>query len=658
MAGVKRVAAAGILAGFGIALLFATEGILALTGVRPLSRDDLFVGFEQSQPLFEPREMTGEATKYSLNPAKDKHFNPQELLMPKPEGVFRIISYGGSTTYGRPFINRTSFPTWTARILQHSDPSRTYESINAGGISYASFRIRRLMDELAQFSPDLYVLYCGHNEFLERRTFEAIIGERPVLRRLRSGLHASRIYTLLYRAADRLALRPVRRQKNILAGEVEALLDSVGPQAYHRDPVFREGAISQYKINIQLIVEFCRDRKIPLVISTLPCNLSDFSPFKSEHRENITTAELEGWEKAFAQGSRALGLGQHAAALEAFAVAERIDDRYAMLHFLKGKALEGLERWEEAYRSFVQAKEEDIVPMRVLEVFNEILRETARREGVPLVDVEALFRSLSPHGIPGANLFADYIHPTLEGYQIVAQAIADTAVRAGIVPLNLSSWEKGQGEVHAWLADELAKIPARYRAMGYWGVGRDVYWGGKYEEAYVALREAWKTIRDVPNLGYMLGMLEASRGNTAEAVAILEETEAMEPGNPAVRLLLAESYIMAGHLTKAEPLIESLAGTQEKSAPFHLLRAEARRLRGWIPESQADLVEAERIAPEDASIRMSIVEAYLQQGDYSSAEKQYRQYLILGKVPHPEEAFEAWKRNLAPYITPEAGGNR
>ncbi len=46
------------------------------------------------------------------------------------------------------------------------------EVINVGGISYASYRIAAILDEVLQHEPDLVVIYMGHNEFLEARTYD------------------------------------------------------------------------------------------------------------------------------------------------------------------------------------------------------------------------------------------------------------------------------------------------------------------------------------------------------------------------------------------------------------------------------------------------------------------------------------------------------
>jgi len=340
---------------FGVLLVLATEAVLSVVGVGRLADEDPFVGFAGSSPLFVPTP-DGDGTDYHLNPAKARYFNPRTFRVPKPDGTVRIFSFGGSTTYGRPYIDQTSFPAWLGKLLAFHDPDRTYESINAGGISYASYRVVRLMDELSRFQPDLYVVYSGHNEFLEARTFKDLRDEPPALRTARAVLHRSRLYSLLYRGILPLGQADVSGERTVLGEEVSATLERIGgPDLYRRDPAFREGVVRQYRYNLERMVRLCRGKGIPLVLCTTPSNLSGVSPFKSEHRPGLTPDQRREWERRYGEGRGLLEAGQPGRALASLRQAEEIDDRYALLHFLKGKALQQLGRHEEAYR----AMEED-----------------------------------------------------------------------------------------------------------------------------------------------------------------------------------------------------------------------------------------------------------------------------------------------------------
>lgn len=628
---------------FGVGLFLVLEGLLALAGIVPLSKDDRFLGFEKSLPLFIPEKTDGTFV-YTLNPAKEQYFNPQAFQMPKPDGTVRIAFFGGSTTYGRPYINPTSFPTWVSTLLGKTDTGATYESINAGGISYASYRVNRLVRELAAYSPDLYVIYSGHNEFLEKRTFDEILSEPSPLRTLRSLLHRSRIYSLPARLFLRLKRAGSPKAKDALGEEVMATLEEIGgPDLYHRDPAFRSGVIEQYRSNILSMIRYCREKGIPVVLCTLPANYSGMSPFKSEHREGITPEEEKEWRKAFQRGREAMRERRHQEALALFNEAESIDNRFAELHFRKGQTLAALGLSEEAYHAFSRAKEEDIIPLRALGIFNEIIRETARDEDVPLVDVEGLFRRLSPGSIPGWNIFVDHVHPTLEGQFLIARLIVDRLVEEELVPLAGGGWKAARDDTDRFFETVSSSLPERYRAMGLYSVGRLFNWAGKGEEAYYALRKARETVADEWELAYLLGKLEMARRQPAEAAAFLEEARSLDPGNTKVLFALAETRLMGGEGEEAFTILSSLPGMEGVRPDYHLALSEAYRLLEKRPEALRELVKASALAGEASEVHRLAAAGFGRLGEKNISLSSYQKYLILSRHPNPEEAMAAWR---------------
>ena len=80
---------------------------------------------------------------------KLEFFNGQTFPREKARGHYRIFCVGGSTTYGRPYDDKTSFSGWLRELLPMVDSGRDWEVINAGGISYASYRVAMLMEREA-----------------------------------------------------------------------------------------------------------------------------------------------------------------------------------------------------------------------------------------------------------------------------------------------------------------------------------------------------------------------------------------------------------------------------------------------------------------------------------------------------------------------------
>ena len=89
----------------------------------------------------------------------------------------------------------TSFCGWLRELLPVADPNQKWELINAGGISYASYRVAALTEELVEYEPDVLIVYCGQNEFLERRTYSGIIDMPESVRGLGAILSRTRIYS-------------------------------------------------------------------------------------------------------------------------------------------------------------------------------------------------------------------------------------------------------------------------------------------------------------------------------------------------------------------------------------------------------------------------------------------------------------------------------
>jgi hypothetical protein len=192
------------------------EAVLAVAGVRPLLYDeDPFVGFSGVVPLFVER--TGEDGIRVMATAENRlHlFNRQQFPVRKSPGTTRIFCLGGSTTYGHPYVDSTSFAGWLREFLPAADGSRRWEVINAGGISYASYRVTLLMEELVRYQPDLFIVYCGHNEFLEARTYHSMLATPAPIRDLHSRLAATRTFSVLQRLIRRDAARNPRRTKNL-----------------------------------------------------------------------------------------------------------------------------------------------------------------------------------------------------------------------------------------------------------------------------------------------------------------------------------------------------------------------------------------------------------------------------------------------------------
>ncbi|PLY00122.1 MAG: hypothetical protein C0623_08030 [Desulfuromonas sp.] len=629
--------------GFGLLLLLFIEVALRMFGVPLISDEDPFVGFHGSVPVF--IEQT--PGHFSLNPAKEEYFNPQKYRMPKPQGGFRIVSLGGSTTYGRPFYNQTSFPSWLQKLLSRYGANPQIESLNLGGISYASYRVRRVLEELLTKDPDLVVIYSGHNEFLENRTFADIREEPESLRTIRGLLHRSAGYSLLYRSFQDAGL--ISPRKAMLGENVDATLEQVGgPELYHRDAQFRDRVIAQYQHEIRRMVRLCREYEVPVVLCTTPSNLSGLSPFKSEHRDDINAEQLRLWETFFAQGESARLAGRWEEALSSYRQALTIDSQYALLQYRRAQALEALGRYPEASAAYMQAKELDIVPLRSLDRFNDFLRRFSEEENIPLADVELVFKRISPNGIPGASLFEDHVHPSIEGQQLIAWVVLSAATKASMVPLDAQRWRSLMPEAKEYLEKEYAKIPEQYRVLGKWGVGRLFYWAGKYDAAEKPLYEAWQVIKDLPEIPVQLGNLALRLKDASKAITYFDAALQIDPQSVEAYMGRAKAFISLGNYNSALKVVQEHNWPEKLAVEALVVEGQALVSLGEFVPGITVLTKAEQLAPGLAKVQLTLAIAFAKVGRNDAAEKSYRHYLLIEgyRSADIESAVSEWKSQI------------
>jgi hypothetical protein len=163
-----------------LGILVALELALWACGVKPAyHHHDPYAGFTPQVPHFQIESNARGEEVVTVVPNKRESLHDQTFPRHKQPGTYRIVCLGGSAAYGRPFWDHTSFAGWLRALLPKADPSRKWEVINAGAISYAGYRVKGLMAELAQYEPDLFIAYMGHNEFLERRPYASVF-ETPI----------------------------------------------------------------------------------------------------------------------------------------------------------------------------------------------------------------------------------------------------------------------------------------------------------------------------------------------------------------------------------------------------------------------------------------------------------------------------------------------
>ena len=266
--------------------------------------------------------------------------------------------------------------------------------INAGAISYASYRIKGLMAELAGFEPDLFIVYTGENEFLERRTYASVF-ETPGLLRNAAGLASRlRIATVTQRGLELAGLtqanRHGSRQRDFTKRWCGFRSMPWARKPTHATRPSSGEVLSHYEASLNAMVDLAAETNARLLFVTPISNLRDFAPFKSENRSGLTPDQLRAWKVAFEKGKELARNNRPAEADQQFDAALAIDDRHADLLYRKGQALLALGKDKEARDYLVRARDEDICPLRALTATLETMRKVAGQRGVALLDFERL----------------------------------------------------------------------------------------------------------------------------------------------------------------------------------------------------------------------------------------------------------------------------
>jgi len=542
--------------------LLMLELLLALFGVKPrYVTEDPLVGFAGGPPLFVPRA-DGEILK--TNPVKLAFFNDQQFTVAKSPRTYRIFCLGGSTTFGHPYHDSTSFCGWLRELLKEVDPERDWQVINCGGVSYASYRICYLMQELARHQPDLFIFYEGHNEFLEERTYSGI-KQRTTLQ---STADFVTTRTRLGSTFGRLLHGTITPGPgNQLTAEVDTILDrSVGPERYHYDPAWTEGVVSHFRSSLDRACAIARGSRAKIIFVKPAANVRDFRPFKSE--STITDPDkLADWKRLVTEGHQFQESGQFDDAAARLIEATRLDPHHALTHWEAGDALFRAGRLAEARASFDRAIDEDVCPLRAITAIRNAVDDAARQNGVPCVDfpmlIEDQLEQIAHHRIPGNESFLDHVHPTIEQNRRLAWALLDE-----LVQLDVTQRHTLDEQVLAQVSNKvLGPIDKKQHALALVQVIQVLSWAGKNAEALELTTRAEETCPGLSEVVSYRGRLLEKSGRSDEAFECFKEAVQRNPKDSLAQFRLGSAYLRRQEFESARECFDQAVHDTPVQAP-------------------------------------------------------------------------------------------
>ncbi|MCU0772655.1 MAG: hypothetical protein MUE94_12940 [Verrucomicrobia bacterium] len=372
----------------------------------------------------------------------------------KPEGAVRIFLFGESAAYGDPDPSYGA-GRYLEVLLEERYPATDFEVICVAMTAINSHAILPIARECARHQGDLWVVYMGNNEMVGPYGAGTVFGAKAPRRgavRAMLALKTTRMGQLL----DRV-LQGVRRGSAVPPAWTG--IDMFTQNPLRADDPARRRAYENFRGNLRDLLRVGREAGVPILLSTVACNLADCSPFLSQHAAGLDAEGLAQWDQWFQQGQTFETAGSYPAALEAYSNAAALDAEFAELAYRMGACHLALTNRAQARARLEQARDQDALAVRADTRINRILSEEAARVGadgrVVVVDAAGVLAGEEPDGLPGRELFYEHVHFTLEGNYRLARIFAGQV--AGMLPASVARTE-AQGWAERDICDRLLGV--------------------------------------------------------------------------------------------------------------------------------------------------------------------------------------------------------
>ena len=221
----------------------------------------------------------------------------------------------------------------------------------------------------------------------------------------------------------------------------------------------RSNVVSHFTHNLKRIALAARSADVPLMVCNPVSNLRDASPFKSQNQNGLSDVQLKQFESSFHQLTSDTN---SPASIEDLETLLRIDPSHAELQYRIGQAYQIAGDFEKARQHLIQAKEQDICPLRIIEPMYEVIENVTDRHNIPLIDVKSLFESKASDGIPGSELLVDHIHPSMRGHQLIAHLILQEMKRQNLIEIG----DGFETRRNSSFESHFASLPTLYFELG------------------------------------------------------------------------------------------------------------------------------------------------------------------------------------------------
>ncbi|MCJ8318387.1 MAG: SGNH/GDSL hydrolase family protein [Colwellia sp.] len=394
--------------------------------------------FGDEYPLFIEKTSTNNQSTLYLqpNPKVINRYFSDEKLAPKvsPDtvyfkkeksaGSFRIFIQGGSTAAGFPYGRWGSLQGMLEQRFKRLYPNKEIEIINTAMAAVNSYTLLDFVDEIIEQQPDLVLIYAGHNEYLGVMGVGSAFAAKGG--RLATLLHLKfknwRLYQLLQKSYSLVFSpdeQPSKTNKSLMSQVAKEKEIVLGSDLYQL-------GIEQFTGNMSLILQKYQSAGIPVVLANLVSNESGQVPFSS-------VASVD-WQAIKSRLSKDNASAEIARLQQSLSI-----DKTAASYYQLALNLNLLARFDDAKQAFVLAKDHDLLRFRAPSEFSVIIKSLSKQYGADFVDVQTMFNENSKNGIVGNKLILEHLHPTIEGYFLLAEAYVELIIQHKLIPSSSAS---------------------------------------------------------------------------------------------------------------------------------------------------------------------------------------------------------------------------
>jgi len=444
-------------AGLPILMLLALEGGLRLGGYgRPTTFmiPDEKPGFLRTNPDFASLFLPGNFDLRPLNFRMAAH---------KAPGTVRIVVLGESAAQGIP-VPTFAFAPQVRAQLRARYPGREFEVINTGIVAINSHVVYQVAREMADYEPDLFLVYMGNNEVVgPYGPGCAYLSQMPPLWVIRSSvfIRSTRTGQLFGAIVGRLAKH---RGKPAEWGGMSMFVNNAVPG----DDLRLERVYANFTANLTGIVKAASSAGAKTVLCTVVTNLKDCAPFLSVHKSGLSPEKLKEWKEAFDEGKLEWLLWDRDRARVSLGRALEIDPQYAETSFMLGNLDLHAGATEDARRHFADALHWDALRFRPDPRICDAIRSVARQnpKDVVLLDSAMALGSdpASTEPISGREILFEHVHFDWDGNVILGRLMAHACSDALFGKADARGWMMGRADCAQALAfSEHERLPMLLR---------------------------------------------------------------------------------------------------------------------------------------------------------------------------------------------------